>query len=159
MNRQVVLTLVVVALLGCTAPAWAQPVRDPSVEDERRGLDDADSTLAAVRGWKDLHRVYPALRPWDDGYVAEGISDFVVHRLATRWDSFPELATIARADTLFGSWVVNHIDATTDWDELAGIIRHASTAGPRRDAAYRHRIGDAARAANIEAHRAVESRP
>ncbi len=119
----------------------------------------ADNLLNTVRGWQDLHRAYPELIPWDDGWISEGISDFVVHRLATHWESFHELATIARADTAFGSWVVLHIDATTDEDELASIVRHARARVPSRSfAALRRRILETARAATAE-ERGVASPP
>jgi hypothetical protein len=118
----------------------------------------ADSLVETVRDWQGLHRAYPELSPWDDGYVADGISDFVVQRLAKHWESFSDLATITRADTTFGTWVVLHIDATTDWDDLARIVRHAGAGGPRRDAALRQRVLEKARQANDEAHRAAETK-
>ncbi len=113
----------------------------------------AHSLLDAAHDWHDLYRAFLELRESDDGDVAERISEFVVHRLATRWESFPELATIARVDTAFGSWVVGHIDATTGEDDLACLVRHASARGPRRCEVLRERVLRAAREAYEDVRR------
>lgn len=118
------------------------PIRVYAIDSSSR----ADSLLGATHNWHGLHRAFAELRESDDGEIAEGISDFVVRRLATHWGSLPELATIVRADTAFESWIVRHIDATTDEHDLASIVRHASVVGPR-NRLLRRRILGAARAA------------
>ena len=143
--------------VGLAAPAPGQVLTAPWSADEERQFDATDSLLNAVHDWGSLHRAFPALQPYDDGYFADGISDFVVQRLAKHWSTFPELAAMAEADTTFGSWVVSHIDATTDWDDLARIERHARGRGPTRFAAFQRRVLAAAHVANIAAHKAVET--
>lgn len=155
MRRSALFALVLVA--GFATSAWAQVSTDSSsAAEQQQQIEASDSLLNALHDWDDLHRTFPALLPRDDGYVADGISDFIVQRLAKHWSTFPHLAAFAEADTAFGSWVVSHIDATTDWDDLARIERHARGGGPSRYAAFQRRVLTAAHAANIETHRVFE---
>ena len=151
MSRSMVGTLLVAALV---LAVWASRCHAQSYWGP---CAVADSLVDTLDTWQELHRTFAVLRPCDDGVIGEGISDFVVHHLATHWNTFPELATLAQADTAFGSWVVGHIDATTDWDETALIVRHSRGRGPVRFVAFRRRVREAARSANAESHEAVES--
>jgi len=81
--------------------------------------------------WDTLYRVFHEHRFVDDGDVAETFSDFVVHRLATRWSTTPALAELVAKDSAFGAFVVKHVDATADSDELRRVIIHSSAACPR----------------------------
>ncbi len=109
--------------------------------------DAVDSMLCERWGWQDLHRVFPVLRTEDDGFTAEVISEFVVSTLAGHWESLPQLSGIVQADPAFGSWVLSHIDATTDCNDLAQIIHNAQAGGPPRHVGLRRRILAAARQA------------
>ncbi len=154
MSRPVAFALMLAVVFATSARGQVRTA--PWSPSEPQQFDALDSLLCAIHDWDDLQRAYAVLLPYDDGHIAEGISDFVVQRLAKRWRTFPELAAMAEADTAFGSWVVLHIDATTDWDDLARIERHAGRRGPTRFAAFRRRVLAAAHAANIEAHKAVD---
>jgi hypothetical protein len=53
--------------------------------------DAAEKQLASVTTWRQaqsLNRKYPRV---DDGAIAAGYSEFVVHTLATKWNTVPEL--------------------------------------------------------------------
>ena len=154
-SRSIVRALLAATLLVAASPGGGYAGGIPCCRTE--DVADSDSLMNSLDSWQDLHRAYPVLLRCDDGDIAEGISEFVVHHLATHWNTFPELATVAQTDTAFGSWVVGHIDATTDWDETARIVRHAHGGGPARFGAFRQRVGEAARSANAESHKIVES--
>jgi hypothetical protein len=68
----------------------------------------------------------------DDGAMAEGYSDAIVQSLAKRWDSFHELAEIMEKNPDFHSFVLSHIDATTDSDDLKALVLNAEKKCPRQ---------------------------
>jgi hypothetical protein len=142
--------LLVLALLTVAPHALASKAYTDSLASEMAYTDSLlrsqFSILEGLHTWRDLHRQLPNLI--DDGAIAEGISDFVVRRLAAHWESFPELAELALADTAFGTRVVQHIDATTDPRDLAMIVWHASLRGSRRFDPLRKRVLESARAAH-----------
>ena len=82
--------------------------------------------------WHTLYNLYrhPNSAFVDDGATAEALSDFVVHRLATRWSTIRSLATLVVKDSAFGAFIVKHVDATTEVSELHRIVRYASSSCP-----------------------------
>ena len=81
--------------------------------------------------WDTLYQVFYRHRFADDGAVAEAFSDFVVHRLATRWSTLPSLARLAANDSAFSAFIIRHIDATADLDELRVLVRRTSNCPAR----------------------------
>lgn len=113
----------------------------------------ADSMIAEIANledWTALHALYPDLRPCDDGDVAEMVSDFVVSTFAHSWALLPQLARYEKSDAAFVGWVLKHVDATTDEDELNSIVRQAQAGGPPKLAPLRRRVEKAARHAIAE---------
>ncbi len=106
--------------------------------------------LARSASWQALHQIY-VKQPCDDGAIAEAFSDFVVHKLASAWASLSSLASIVRGDSGFGTFVIRHIDATADDNELRTVARLASTRCPRGSQMLCRRIGAAASRAASEA--------
>src|SRR5258708_27746113 len=93
-------------------------------------LSDSLSPLPPGATWDTLSRVFHAHQFVDDGDEAEAFSDFVVHRLATRWSTVRALAQLIAADSAFGVFVIKHIDATTDEAELRRVLSRSSTSCP-----------------------------
>ena len=87
--------------------------------------------LPAAANWDALYQVFHQHRFVDDGAVAEGFSDFIVHRLATRWSTLPSLARLTAKDSAFTAFIIRHIDATTDLDELRVLERQSANCPAR----------------------------
>ena len=85
-----------------------------------------DPALGALKTWKDLrawHKSYPKC---DDGYFGEGLSEFVVVSFARRWETLQLLKAETIKDKSFEQFVLKHIDATTDENDLAIVIKNAN---------------------------------
>jgi hypothetical protein len=85
----------------------------------------ADKAIEKTRSWHELRVWFQKYPQCDDGYIAEGVSDSIVHWLATRWDTFPALRLELRKRPVFQRFILRHIDSTTDSDELNAILRNA----------------------------------
>ena len=81
--------------------------------------------LAKVRSWADLVRHRKRYPHCDDGGIAEGYSEFVVHTLAQNWHSMTEVARLSRRDPTFRAFVLKHVDATTDERDLKKLRENA----------------------------------
>jgi hypothetical protein len=107
--------------------------------------------LISAQTWSAIHRSIETYPGCDDGVVAEEYSDRIVHLLATRWKSVANLNRLVAADPKFGKFVIGHIDATTDVDELHAIVRRPTHDCPRAAADLCKEIAAAATAAAREA--------
>ncbi len=91
----------------------------------------AEGAVDSLHTWAEIHAAFARYAPQcDDGGVAEGFSDRIVHLLASNWDALPELDKLARTDPGFGRFVLRHIDATADTDELRAITKNAESQCP-----------------------------
>jgi hypothetical protein len=63
----------------------------------------------------------------DDGIYAEGYSDAIVRTLATRWKNLGDLQKFFKNDLAFKKFVLSHVDATADSDDLRTVLRNAET--------------------------------
>ena len=107
------------------------------------------STVALVprdASWLTLQRVVHR-HPCDDGIIGESFSDYVVHRLATRWETVPQLTRLVNADSVLRAFVIEHIDATADMDELRRLVQLSKTRCPPGSRAFCAAIRVAAEAA------------
>ena len=102
--------------------------------------------VGRIRTWRELRQALHR-SSFDDGIVAEMYSEFVVHTLASKWDTLKQLQTLVAADPAFGKFVLRHIDATADRGELVAVLRHARQAGSRQNRGLRRRIASAAKRA------------
>ena len=71
--------------------------------------------------WKEVHSLYRQHAACDDGSVAEGFDDLIVGMLARRWRTLDSLSGLTVLDSSFESFVLRHISATADDDELRRI--------------------------------------
>jgi hypothetical protein len=80
--------------------------------------------------WSKVYDSYKRFGHCDDGSVGEGFSDAVVRLLAIRWDQLNRLRRLVSSDRRFRRFVLDHIDATTDEDDLKTILVSARTKCP-----------------------------
>jgi len=94
--------------------------------------EKADSALKNLKTWQDLRLWHENYLACDDGYFAEGISDFVVRTLAKKWESLSALQSEIAKNTKFKDFVIKHIDATTDENQLEMVIENAKLKCPSK---------------------------
>jgi len=107
----------------------------------------ADPALQSLRTWSDLHAWHKKYPKCDDGYFAEGLSEFVVASLAKRWETLYLLKAETIADNKFEVFVLKHIDSSADGDDLSVVIRNANTKFPPKLGAFCKRIAKKAQMA------------
>jgi hypothetical protein len=81
----------------------------------------AGSAKGSMKTWSDIYSGFQHYGHCDDGGIAEGFSEAVVHLMASQWDSLPQAATLAKKDPSFRVFLLIHIDATADTNELRKI--------------------------------------
>ncbi len=87
---------------------------------------------AAPKDWKAFYRLFKRLGHCDDGAMAENFSDRVVKLLAEDWKNLDDLRILAVSDKSFQRFVLSHIDATVDADELRKVIGNAQQHCPSK---------------------------
>ena len=125
-------------------PAWAQPCSMADAQAAENAVDQLDS-------WQAIHAAYRRYAHCDDGSIAEGFTDKVVHLLATRWGSLGQAQRIAAHDSGFQSFMLRHIDSTALTSELDRIAHSARHQCPRSATVLCKQIAGAAEAANSDA--------
>jgi hypothetical protein len=90
----------------------------------------AEAEAVTLRAWDGLYRSYKLYRQCDDGAIAEGYSESVARILVDHWDTLPQLARLAKEDAEFRRFVMGHVDATLNTDDIAKIRTHAKTKCP-----------------------------
>jgi hypothetical protein len=96
------------------------------VEAQEKTCTNADviaaiNSFSALKNWTDIYKAFKRFRHCDDGAVAEGFSDRIVHTLASRWTQLGTLRKLPSSDSRFHVFVLSHIDATADEDEIKKI--------------------------------------
>jgi len=90
----------------------------------------ADTEAGTLRSWDSLHNSYKRYKQCDDGDIAEGYSESVARILVDHWSTLSRLATLARRDARFRRFVLGHVDASLDGDDLKKITANANTRCP-----------------------------
>ena len=88
-------------------------------------LMQKEATLAELdfKDWQTFYGFYSKyISCGDDGIVGEGYSDSVVKLLANQWIQIETLEGIIKKHPDFREFVLSHIDATTDADDLDKVI-------------------------------------
>jgi hypothetical protein len=115
--------LLIFAITAITGLAQPHPC---SEEEGRRAMDQADS----LRTWDALYKSYHSYRNCDDGAIWEGYSESVVRILADHWSTLPRLDRLGRQDAEFRLFVIRHMDATLNTDDVVRVKHMAKTACP-----------------------------
>lgn len=118
--------IVLAILLFAAQIGYAQ--RTCTDAEARRALHQADWQ----RTWAALYRSYRLYGHCDDGAVAEGYSESVARILVDHWDTLPELARLSKRDAQFRRFVIGHLDATLNMDDVEAVKRKAKTRCPAR---------------------------
>jgi len=116
-------SLFVVAL--CAPFVCAQQHPCTSAEAKR-----AEVQSEKLRSWRALYRSYQQYQQCDDGAISEGYSESVARILVDHWSSLPRLADLAKKDPGFQQFVLKHVDATDDIDDLNRVKKNAETQCP-----------------------------
>jgi hypothetical protein len=117
----------------------------------------AEAAMDLLKTWPEIYAAFSRYHRCDDGGIAEGFSEAVVHHLASDWGSLAQGAAIMRKHTGFRRFVLRHIDATTNDDELERIRQLASTDCPQGIEGLCRDIHTAAERAIGESNEAVNA--
>jgi hypothetical protein len=140
-----------ILLLFCVVGvAWLAPIPAHAGNTcPGNGIEAEQSVIQRFQNWQDLFDSYSRFKDCDDGAIAEGWSDAVVHLLATHWDKLGELQALSRTHSDFEAFVLKHIDATTDSDELDRVGTAASHC-PKSESALCEKIKKQVESAKAE---------
>jgi hypothetical protein len=83
-----------------------------------------------LRSWDALYMSYKSYRQCDDGAIGEGYSESVARILVDHWNTLPQLARLSRKDAEFRAFVIGHVDATLNMDDVEKIRKNAKTQCP-----------------------------
>jgi hypothetical protein len=125
-----------------------------------RCTDTADKHLFKVKSWSGLRKWFESYPDCDDGYLSEGVSDYVAVSLGQRWSDLPRLQREMKRNSRFEAFVIQHIDPTDDSDDLAAIVENATQRCPIHSETLCASLAKAAREAlkQIEEPDALERR-
>ena len=96
---------------------------------EREGRAALDQA-ATLRSWDALYKSYRSYRQCDDGAIGEGYSESVGRILVDHWNTLPRLTQLADEDARFRAFVMQHIDATLNMDDVERIKKSAKAQCP-----------------------------
>ena len=89
------------------------------------------SELPRLKTWKAIHESFQKFTPQcDDGFIGEGYTDVVVVLLSHHWSSLPGLAALVRGDTKFEKFILRHINASADADDLKQLLMQSEKQCP-----------------------------
>jgi hypothetical protein len=111
---------------GCCAflcASWSVSVGAQTKECTQSQQIEAMSLDAKT--WNAFYSAFKRLGHCDDGAPAESFSDNVVRLLAHNWKQIADLQKIASSDASFRRFVLKHIDATTDPDDLKALLSNS----------------------------------
>jgi hypothetical protein len=106
---------------------------------------EAESSVSRLNNWEDIYKSFKRFQHCDDGAIAEGYSDSVVRMIAYRWSRLDALIKFASSDRDFYTFVLRHIDATTDKSEIEKVIINSSKHCPESASAMCSAIEETAR--------------
>ena len=84
----------------------------------------------ALHTWNALYKSFESHKQCDDGAIGEGYSEATARILVDHWNTLPDLARILSKDKEFRSFVLKHIDATLDENDIRKIRKNASAQCP-----------------------------
>src|SRR4030088_1937887 len=117
--------LAIVALALSVSSAFAQQTRCSDSEAQR-----AETVAEMLRSWDALYRSYKLFRQCDDGSIGEGYSESVARILVDHWNTLSQLSHLAKKDAEFRAFVMKHVDATLNMEDVEKIKQNANTRCP-----------------------------
>ena len=91
----------------------------------------AEDVAASLTDWKQIYGAFERFAHCDDGAIAEGFTESIVHLLATHWETLPQVAPFERKNASFRNFILRHIDDTADTEELKRVAYLARTQCPK----------------------------
>lgn len=88
-------------------------------------MEAADTAVRSINNWAGVNSFFHKFKQCDDGYIAEGLSSSVSKLLADSWSTTGQLEKMTASDRAFESWVLNHINTTSDDKDLELILNNA----------------------------------
>jgi hypothetical protein len=143
---QMKITLLVLLLL---ASMCAQVVSQEIPCSNEEAME-AERLFDWLDGWDDLYQHFKRFGHCDDGAIAEGYSDSVVHLLSSHWNHLRKLSKLSSSDSRFLAFVIRHIDATVDEGELRNVIINSERHCPKSAKTLCSLINEAAKKAWTE---------
>jgi hypothetical protein len=92
----------------------------------RRALDESDR----LRNWDALYNSYKEFKDCDDGAIGEGYGESVARILADYWNTLPRFTQLAAKHGAFREFLIKHLDATLNMDDVVKIKHEAQTQCP-----------------------------
>jgi hypothetical protein len=123
--KRIATTIGLILALFLAQLGYAQ--KRPCTDAERRAALDEAVTL---RSWDALYRSYKSYRQCDDGSIGEGYSESVARILVDHWGTLPRLSHLAQKDAEFRAFVMQHVDATLNMDDVEKIKSSSATQCP-----------------------------
>ena len=136
---------VITILVACPLTASARA----STQDHCDEKQDQWFHQADPKTWGGLYRLFKRFGQCDDGAIGEGFSEDVAQLFLKQWTHLDVLSHLMASDKSFKKFVLRHIDATLDEDELKAIADNSKSHCPTGEAQLCRSIG-------IEAHRSLE---
>lgn len=90
----------------------------------------AEADAETLRDWDSLQKSYAQYNNCDDGAIAEGYSESVARILVDHWETLPRLADLGKKNHSFQAFVLKHVDATINSDDIKKIAENAKTRCP-----------------------------
>lgn len=113
----------------------------------------ADSASDSWRSWPSIYAAYQRYGQCDDGALGEDFSDRIVHLLASNWGTLNQAQRLIAREPAFQAFIIRHIDASADPNELRSVQRYATHSCPPSTTGLCGQIAGAAKSAIAAAGR------
>jgi hypothetical protein len=141
--RKLLLISMVLALFGQVMLSQRQTCTNAEA-------DKAEQEAETLRTWDALYKSYLRFGKCDDGAIADGYSESVARILVDHWDTLPRLAVLSRDTKQFQKFVLSHVDATLNMDDVKKIRANAAHTCPKGQS-------DLCKQLTVAADRAIEN--
>ena len=125
------------SLFACFLTASARA----STQDHCDEKQDQWLHQAEPKTWGSLYRLFGQFGQYDDGEIAEGVSEDVAQLFLKQWTHLDTLNHLITSDKSFEKFVFRHIDATLSEDELRTIAHNSRAHCPTGEARLCHSVG------------------
>ncbi len=116
-------TLITISILSLCIMCSNSPAKNRSCAINE--AIEAETSISTLKDWAAIYDSFKKFRHCDDGSIAEGYSNAIVHTLADQWDEMETLVRFALTDVDFYKFILKHIDASTDKSELEMVLTNS----------------------------------
>jgi hypothetical protein len=124
------------------------------VNAENRCNVNGEHLLSKVKSWADLHRWFKDYADCDDGNLVDDVAEYVTSSLARDWQDLSKLGQEIKREPRFKAFVLRHIDATVDTEDLEAVRKNADQRCPAGSEPLCASIASAAQSALDDIERA-----